>query len=57
MLLRALVRNHAVVGLEFMQAGSIVLLVETEEERREVKAAVERLEMERRSIFAVEIKP
>jgi len=39
-----------------MQAGSVVLLVKTDEEGREVQVAIERLEKGRRSVFAVEVQ-
>lgn len=46
-----------VLPLEEMQEGSMVLVVETEEERKEAEAAVEELEQRWRSKYVVHLKP
>ncbi|KAL7413252.1 hypothetical protein BDY24DRAFT_389447 [Mrakia frigida] len=56
LLLRALFRNGIVVGLEFMQDASIMLLVRSEKERRGTEVAIERLEKTKRLFSVVEFE-
>lgn len=44
------------VGVVFMQPGSIVLVVKSEEEMREVEDAILRLEKTKRGVFIVELE-